>query len=69
MRRASGRIMGRSVYVLSLFSCILLLANPMYYSPLGSSLHGILQARIKKKKEKKYTVRRGRLTSVDLVLM
>ena len=34
------------VYVLTRFSCVRLFATPMDYSPPGSSVHGILHARI-----------------------
>ena len=70
MRRGSeeGRIIVRIMCELSRFSRVRLFANPMDCSPPASSVHGILQGRIKKKREKKYTVRRGRITSLDLVL-
>ena len=35
-------------YVLSCFSCVRLFCDPMYCSPPGSSIHGILLARILK---------------------
>ena len=69
VRRGSeeGRIIGSSACVLSRFSRVQLFGNPMACSPPGYSVHGILQA-IKKKREKKYTAKRGRLTSADFVL-